>query len=125
MKATRSTAVASGEECLEADRDSASFDLMLLDVWLQKIDGLETLARIQARDDGAHGGDDFRARKHRDGGARDEAGRLRLRREAAFPRKNHSGGAQRAGIHRAWRKKTAGCARNWKSGTKFWAAACR
>ncbi len=35
-------AVASGEECLE-QLDTRDFDLVLLDVWLKKIDGLETL----------------------------------------------------------------------------------
>ena len=37
------TAVASGEECLE-QLDHAPFDMVLLDVWLKQIDGLETLA---------------------------------------------------------------------------------
>ena len=40
---------ASGEECLER-LDRRRFDLVLLDVWLKKIDGLETLAQIQSRD---------------------------------------------------------------------------
>ena len=40
--------VASGEECLEA-LDRRNLDLILLDVWLKKIDGLETLAQIQSR----------------------------------------------------------------------------
>ncbi|MGH9726374.1 MAG: sigma-54-dependent transcriptional regulator, partial [Candidatus Acidiferrales bacterium] len=39
----------SGEECLEK-LDARSFDLVLLDVWLPKMDGLETLERIQRRD---------------------------------------------------------------------------
>jgi two-component system, NtrC family, nitrogen regulation response regulator NtrX len=38
--------VPTGEECLER-LESASFDAILLDVWLPKLDGLETLARIQ------------------------------------------------------------------------------
>lgn len=42
-------AVASGEECLE-QIGLRSFDLILLDVWLKKMDGLETLERIQQRD---------------------------------------------------------------------------
>jgi two-component system nitrogen regulation response regulator NtrX len=41
--------VASGEECLEIV-DRHRFDLILLDVWLKKIDGIETLAQIQSRD---------------------------------------------------------------------------
>ncbi|HWF39907.1 MAG TPA: sigma-54 dependent transcriptional regulator [Candidatus Acidoferrales bacterium] len=43
------TAVASGEECLE-QIEAREFDLVLLDVWLKEIDGLETLSRIQGRD---------------------------------------------------------------------------
>ena len=39
-------AVASGEECLE-QIGRRNFDLILLDVWLKKMDGLETLERIQ------------------------------------------------------------------------------
>jgi len=39
-------AVASGEECLE-ELNRNSYDLVLLDVWLPGMDGLETLARIQ------------------------------------------------------------------------------
>ena len=40
------TAVDSGETCLE-ELNRQSYDLVLLDVWLPGIDGLETLARIQ------------------------------------------------------------------------------
>jgi two-component system nitrogen regulation response regulator NtrX len=43
-------AVASGEECLERS-GRRNFDLILLDVWLKKMDGLETLEQIQTRDD--------------------------------------------------------------------------
>ncbi|MGA3293318.1 MAG: sigma-54 dependent transcriptional regulator [Candidatus Acidiferrales bacterium] len=43
-------AVASGEECLER-LARRSFDLILLDVWLTGIDGLDTLERLQSRDD--------------------------------------------------------------------------
>jgi two-component system nitrogen regulation response regulator NtrX len=41
--------VASGEECLE-QIERRNFNLILLDVWLKEIDGLETLARLQRRD---------------------------------------------------------------------------
>jgi two-component system, NtrC family, nitrogen regulation response regulator NtrX len=39
-------AVASGEECLD-ELTRSSFDLVLLDVWLPGMDGLETLTRLQ------------------------------------------------------------------------------
>jgi two-component system nitrogen regulation response regulator NtrX len=42
--------VASGEECI-AKLEERGFDLVLLDVWLKKLDGLKTLERIQERDD--------------------------------------------------------------------------
>ena len=45
-----SNATASGEECLELLRKS-SFDVLLLDVWLPGIDGLETLEKIRALED--------------------------------------------------------------------------
>ncbi|HEY6442870.1 MAG TPA: sigma-54 dependent transcriptional regulator [Candidatus Acidoferrales bacterium] len=42
--------LSSGEDCLaRLKRDE--FDLVLLDVWLPKMDGLETLERLQAQDD--------------------------------------------------------------------------
>ena len=39
-------AVASGEECLKS-AESKNFDCILLDVWLPKIDGLETLKKLR------------------------------------------------------------------------------
>jgi two-component system nitrogen regulation response regulator NtrX len=42
--------VASGEECL-ARLDEREFDLVLLDVWLKEMDGLETLEKMQSRDE--------------------------------------------------------------------------
>jgi len=42
-------AVASGEECLDRLK-RRSFDLVLLDVWLTGMDGLDTLERMQAQD---------------------------------------------------------------------------
>lgn len=41
--------VASGEECLE-QLGQRSFDLILLDVWLKQMDGLDTLQQIQKQD---------------------------------------------------------------------------
>jgi two-component system, NtrC family, nitrogen regulation response regulator NtrX len=43
-------AVASGEECIE-QVGRRNFDLIMLDVWLKKMDGLETLERIQQIED--------------------------------------------------------------------------
>jgi len=45
-EAYRTHAVATGEEC-QTELGNALYDLVLLDVWLPGIDGLETLARIQ------------------------------------------------------------------------------
>jgi two-component system, NtrC family, nitrogen regulation response regulator NtrX len=42
-------AVESGEACLQA-LESRRYDLLLLDVWLPKMDGLETLERVKAAD---------------------------------------------------------------------------
>jgi len=42
--------VDSGESCLEI-LEERKFDLILLDVWLKKLDGLETLERVRAQDD--------------------------------------------------------------------------
>src|SRR5258708_19487157 len=42
-------AVESGEACLAA-LEGRRFDLLLLDVWLPRMDGLETLARVRALD---------------------------------------------------------------------------
>ena len=53
----------SGEECLDCIVGGADSRLVLLDIWLPGIDGMETWSRIQ-RDAGgrsADGGDDFRA----------------------------------------------------------------
>src|SRR5271154_1398226 len=43
-------AVDSGEACLEI-LDERKFDLILLDVWLKKIDGLDTLEHIRSQDE--------------------------------------------------------------------------
>ncbi|HTZ75056.1 MAG TPA: sigma-54 dependent transcriptional regulator [Candidatus Aquilonibacter sp.] len=43
-------ALSSGEECL-ARLDQRDFDLVLLDVWLKEMDGLETLEKMQGRDE--------------------------------------------------------------------------
>jgi two-component system nitrogen regulation response regulator NtrX len=46
----QTAACASGEECLELLRKS-NFDVILLDVWLPGMDGLEALAKIRAMND--------------------------------------------------------------------------
>ncbi|MGH9791092.1 MAG: response regulator, partial [Candidatus Acidiferrales bacterium] len=43
----RVDAVATGEECLAAAKKTA-YDVVLLDVWLPGIDGMETLKRLRA-----------------------------------------------------------------------------
>jgi two-component system nitrogen regulation response regulator NtrX len=47
----RIEAVDSGEACLQI-LEEKKFDLILLDVWLKKLDGLDTLERIRSHDDG-------------------------------------------------------------------------
>jgi two-component system nitrogen regulation response regulator NtrX len=44
----QTNSVATGEECCE-ELNRAAYDLVLLDVWLPGMDGLETLARIEER----------------------------------------------------------------------------
>ena len=88
-------AAASGEECL--DRAARTpYDVIVLDVWLPGVDGLVTLQRLRERQGRRAGGDDLRPRQHRIGRARDQDGRVRLRREAAVAREDRAGRAQRA-----------------------------
>ena len=79
------SAVRSGEECLE-ELAGGGYDLVLLDVWLPGMDGIETLARIQEipvrRAAGSR--DHFRARLHRSGRQGDQARGVRFSGEAAF-----------------------------------------
>src|SRR6266498_2132861 len=42
-------AVESGEDCLQA-LEGRRYDLLLLDVWLPRMDGLETLSRVRTLD---------------------------------------------------------------------------
>ena len=48
-RATRSRSCLQGEECLDLI-ERHKFDLVLLDIWLPKMDGLEILERMQAQD---------------------------------------------------------------------------
>src|SRR5271154_3837432 len=43
--------VESGEECLKLLRREHNYEVLLLDIWLPGIDGLETLERIHEMDD--------------------------------------------------------------------------
>ena len=70
-----SLAVSSGEECLSL-LEQRSVDLILLDVWLDGIDGLETLDRIRKNGVDADGGHDFRTRQHRNCRARHKTWRV-------------------------------------------------
>ena len=56
-------AVPSGEECLNR-LASAHFDVVLLDIWLPKMDGIETLERMRQHGHLPHGGHDLRAWQH-------------------------------------------------------------
>ena len=88
----------------DADAAIAAFrmrrpSLVILDVWLQgsRMDGLATAGGVPQRGAAGAGGDDLRPRQHRDGGAGDPAGRLRLHREAVQVRSAAAGGAPCAG----------------------------
>ena len=78
---------------------AASFELVLLDIWLPGMDGMEVLARIQEIPvrRAARGGDDLRPRQHRGGRQGHQAGRLRFSGKAALHRKSLGGGEERAG----------------------------
>ena len=87
-------AVDSGEACLDrvsrapVRRDRAGY--------LAARHGRARHAGAVARAAGrCAGGDDLRSRQHRVGGPRDQAGRVRLRREAALAREDGAGGRQR------------------------------
>ncbi len=56
--------IGSGEECLEFLTRKA-VDLILLDVWLPGIDGMETLAAAARNRIKSDGSDDLRSRKYR------------------------------------------------------------
>ena len=75
----------SGEECLDMLRHK-SVDVVLLDIWLPGIDGLETLEKLVETRRPSRSHHDLRTRQHRDRGARHQAGRLRFSREAALHR---------------------------------------
>ena len=68
--------VESGEECLKLLRREHSYEVVLLDIWLPGIDGLETLERIRELDNAAGSDHDFWPRHHRNRGARHQTRRL-------------------------------------------------
>src|SRR5207245_11583222 len=47
----KAASAASGEACMDSLRDS-SFDVVLLDIWLPGMDGLETLQRMRELENG-------------------------------------------------------------------------
>ena len=96
--ATRATASRRCRAAKSASSASpaAPFDLIVLDVWLPGMDGLATLARLRERQVDAqvvlisgHGNIESAVRG-------DQAGRVRLRREAAVAREDRAGRPQRA-----------------------------
>jgi hypothetical protein len=61
-------------------------ELVLLDVWMPEVDGIELLRSLQTSRPAA-GDHDLRPRQHRDCGAGDQARRVRLHREAVLDRR--------------------------------------
>ena len=99
----------SGEACLAA-LPGGSFELVLLDIWLPGMDGMEVLARIQEIpfDERpvvvvicGHGSHRGRREGH-------QAGRLRFSGEAALHRKGRRGGEERAWRTASWSWRTPG-----------------
>ena len=95
---------------LSGDLPGSGFELVLLDIWLPGMDGMEVLTRIQEIPfaGAAGGGDDLRPRQHRNGGEGHQAGRLRFSGKAAVHPEDLGGGEERAGASRACRSRTAG-----------------
>ncbi len=84
----------SGEACLDKAVRRA-FDVIVLDIWLPGMDGLATLDAAARAPGGRAGGRHLGTRQHRVGGARDQDGRVRLRREAAVAREDGPRRSQR------------------------------
>jgi len=83
--------VATGEECF-AEIARNAYDLILLDVWLPGMDGLETLARLQeiAFRSSARGGDHFGPRDYRDRGEKPPSSARSISSRSRSPLKRYS-----------------------------------
>ena len=113
--------VASGEECL-AQIEQRTFDLILLDVWLPGLDGLRVLERLQSLDSApmvvmisGHANIEAAVRATKLGAFDFIEKPLSLEKIVVVVRN--------ALETFAWKTKIDGCARNSKSGTKFWVVA--
>ena len=116
-------AVASGEECLDR-LQRRNFDLVLLDVWLNGMDGLDTLERMQEHSPApmvvmisGHGNIETAVRATKLGAFDFVEKPLSVEKVVLV-------GETRSNIC-ASKKKTADCAPNSKSDTRFLARACR
>ena len=120
----RGRTVDSGEACLD-QVTRQPYDVMLLDIWLPGIDGLETLERLRERRVDVAGDHDLRSRQRRVGGAGDQARRVRLHREAAVAREDGARRAQRAAAAAARGREPRSCARASIGGSSSSATATR
>ena len=76
--------VESGEECLKLLRREHTYEVVLLDIWLPGIDGLETLESIHEMDEPSRSNHDLGTRHHRNRSARNQTRRVRLPGETAL-----------------------------------------
>jgi CheY-like chemotaxis protein len=106
--------------------ESESPDLVLLDIWMPGIDGIETLKEIKKANSSPGPGDHHhRARHHRDRRQGHQTGGLRSHRKTVVHRQGPRGHSTTRSISAVWRKKTATCAKRPSKNTPSAAAVRR
>ncbi len=118
------SAVGSGEACLDLLRKTG-FDVVLLDIWLPGVDGLETLERIRELDNppevimiSGHGTIETAVRATK-------LGRLRLPGKAALARKDSDPGEERRSNPRSCSSENVDLKKQLLERASSWATAFR